>query len=264
MDADDLRGVPLLEGLDESQLAELAARGTEVAVQPGTVVFREGEHAEHWWLLLDGAIELCRRVGNEDVQVAKMDVAGRWAGGFRAWDEQGVYLATGRGAVPSRLLSVPAVELRALLDEWFPFGGHLVRGLYHTARTIESTARQRSALVTLGTLAAGLAHELNNPASAATRAVDVLSDACTAMFSSLGRLADVDVSGERLAALDALRRELDPKRADPDPLARADAEETVAAWLAGHRISAEWVLARALVGAGADAAWCERVAAALP
>ena len=110
--------------------------------------------------------------------VARMDVPGRWAGGFRAWDEHGVYLATGRGAAAGRVLRVPAEVLRERSNAWFPFGGHLIQGLYHTARSIESTARQRESLVTLGTLAAGLAHEINNPASAATRAVDALEAAC--------------------------------------------------------------------------------------
>ena len=75
---------------------------------------------------------------------------GRWAGGFRAWDEHGVYLATGRGVARGRLLRVPASALRELCDRWFPFGGHLIEGLYGTARTIESTARQRESLVTPG------------------------------------------------------------------------------------------------------------------
>jgi len=73
-----------------------------------------------------------------------------------------------------RVLRVPAEVLRQRSDSWFPFGGHLIEGLYRTARSIESAARQRNSLVTLGTLAAGLAHEINNPASAATRAVDAL------------------------------------------------------------------------------------------
>ena len=84
--------------------------------------------------------------------------------------------------MPGRVLRVPADDLRALADDWFPFGVHFIHGLVDTVRRIESTARQREALVALGTLAAGLAHEINNPASAATRAVDALtasSDRCS-------------------------------------------------------------------------------------
>ena len=84
---------------------------------------------------------------------------------------------------------MPADVLRDRAQAWFPFGGHLIRGLYHTARSIESTVRQRESLVTLGTLAAGLAHELNNPAAAATRAVDALDEASDTLLASLTRLA---------------------------------------------------------------------------
>jgi signal transduction histidine kinase len=189
MRADRLRPLPIFDGLSDGQLAELAEGGAEVPIEPGVDLFREGEHADFWWVLIDGAIDLVRHVGREDTVVARMDVPGRWAGGFRAWDEHGVYLATGRGAAAGRVLRVPAEVLRERSNAWFPFGGHLIQGLYRTARSIESTARQRESLVTLGTLAAGLAHEINNPAAAATRAVDALQSACATLVSSLGRLA---------------------------------------------------------------------------
>src|SRR5215469_3104289 len=169
MRADELRSFSIFRGLTGEQLAGLAEGGTEVRVEPGVELFREGEHADYWWLLLDGAVDLVRHIGREDTLVGRMDVPGRWAGGFRAWDEHGVYLATGRGATAGRVLRVPAEALRELLNAWFPFGRHLIEGLYGTARSIEATARQRESLITLGELAAGLAHEINNPAAAAVR-----------------------------------------------------------------------------------------------
>ncbi len=176
-------------------------------------------------MLVDGSIDLLRHVGREETVVARMDEPGRWAGGFRAWDEAGTYLATGRGARPGRVLRVPAEVLRDRSTTWFPFGGHLIRGLYHTARSIESTVRQRESLVTLGTLAAGLAHEINNPAAAATRSVDALQSTSQTLLSSLARLAHDDISAAQFAALDELRREIEPGAVDPDPLARADREQ---------------------------------------
>ena len=200
------------------------------------MLFREGEHADFWWVLIDGAIDLVRHIGREDTVVGKMDVPGRWAGGFRAWDEHGVYLATGRGATGGRVLRVPAEVLRDRFNAWFPFGRHLIEGLYRTARSIESTARQRESLITLGTLAAGLAHEINNPAAAATRAVDALETACQTLLSSLGRLAQGEISARQFTALDTLRREIEPQAAVPDPLALADHEEALASWLSRHGI----------------------------
>jgi signal transduction histidine kinase len=259
----ELRPLSLFDGLSDDQLAELVVGGTEVPVEPGVELFREGERADFWWLLVDGAIDLIRHVGREDNVVARMDVPGRWAGGFRAWDEHGVYLATGRGVTAGRVLRVPAEVLRERSNAWFPFGGHLIQGLYHTARSIESTARQRESLVTLGTLAAGLAHEINNPASAATRAVDALAAACATLVTSVGRLANDEISAEQFAALDALRREVTPQTADADPLVRADREQALSSWLARHGIEREWTIAPPLAAAGVDLAWCARAASSL-
>jgi signal transduction histidine kinase len=192
-----------------------------------------------------------------------MDAPGRWAGGFRAWDEHGVYLATGRGVTAGRVLRVPAEMLRERSNAWFPFGGHLIQGLYHTARSVESTARQRESLVTLGTLAAGLAHEINNPAAAATRTVDALENACGALLSSVVRLAHDELSAGQFAALDALRRELEPPAVDLDPLDRADREQALSSWLSRHGIEHGWTIAPPLAAAGADPAWCERAATVL-
>jgi signal transduction histidine kinase len=261
MRVEDLRPLPLFDGLTGDQLAELLAGGTEVAVEPGLVLFREGEPADFWWVLVDGALELVKVIGREETVVAHMDVPGRWAGGFRAWDEQGVYLATGRGVGPGRVLCVPSGTLRTLSDAWFPFGGHLIEGVYRTARSIESTARQRGALLTLGTLAAGLAHEINNPAAAATRAAHALGATCDALLASLGRLAHDEITAGQFAALDALRLEVDPPPAVPDPLAIADREQELSGWMSRHGVEEEWTIAPALAAAGVDVAWCERVAA---
>ncbi len=264
MRADVLRALSLFDGLADEQLAELAAGSAEVRIEPGVELFREGEHADFWWVLLDGAIDLVRHVGREDTVVGKMDMPGRWAGGFRAWDEHGVYLATGRGAAPGSVLRVPAGVLKQRVNAWFPFGRHLIEGLYRTARSIESTARQRQSLVTLGTLAAGFAHEINNPAAAAARAADALEAECQTMLSSLGRLADDELSAGQFAALDALRRAAGPQPEVQDPVALADREDALSSWLARHGVGRDWMIAPPLAAAGVDLAWCERAATVLP
>jgi signal transduction histidine kinase len=262
MDVEELRGIELFTGLTDDQLADLAAGGDEVPFEPGDVVFTEGEHADEWWVLLEGSLDLVRKVGREDVVVARMDVPGRWAGGFRAWDDNGIYLATGRGATSGRVLRLDAPRLRELVNRWFPLAGHLIGGLHHTARSIESTVRQRDALVTLGTLAAGLAHEINNPAAAASRTVDELGQCCDALLEALTRLAHDDISAKQFSALDGLRRSAVPPEG-MDALDLADRESELAAWLEQHGVSDAWSIAAGLVAGGIDTAWCERALEAL-
>ena len=262
MDVDELRSIELFTGLTDDQLAELADGGDEVSFETGDVLFTEGDHADQWWVLLAGSLDLVRRVGREDVIVARMDLPGRWAGGFRAWDDNGIYFATGRGATGGRVLRLDAPRLRELVNHWFPLAGHLIGGLHHTARSIESTVRQRDALVTLGTLAAGLAHEINNPAAAASRTVDDLGKSCDALLESLTQLARDEVTATQFTALDALRRE----RATPEPLdalAEADRESELATWLESAGVPGPWELASVLSAGGIDVAWCQRVHRAL-
>ena len=189
-----------------------------------------------------------------------MDVPGRWAGGFRAWDDNGIYLATGRGATPGRVLRLDAPRLRELVNHWFPLAGHLIGGLHRTARSIESTVRQRDALVTLGTLAAGLAHEINNPAAAASRTVD---DAGPALRRPARRAHPARPRRHHRRPSSA--RSTSCAAAPTAPRARSTrwrSPTARASWPAGsneHGVADPWDAGRARSPpAGIDVAWCER------
>jgi len=270
MKPEGLRGIFLFDGLSDEQLIELLAAGDEVRFGEGDVLFREGDTADSWWVLLDGRVELLRRGGLDESVVSVMDRPGVWAGGFRAWADKAGYLSTGRGASAGVMLRIPAKALGELARAWFPFGVHLIEGFFQTVRTLEAQSRQREALVALGKLAAGLAHEINNPASAAVRAVDELRDTCDSLLTSLARLAERSLRAEQFVAIDALRREIgtgqastgqaSTGQASTDPLAVADREEALLDWLDAHSVGAAWRIAPVLASAGADLAWCERAA----
>ena len=85
VDPGDLRRLPLFTGLSDDQVAALAEAGEIVVIEPGVVLFGEGQAAESWWVLLDGTIELVRHIGREDTVVAqdgRRGPLGRWFPGL--------------------------------------------------------------------------------------------------------------------------------------------------------------------------------------
>ncbi|QIX28440.1 ATP-binding protein [Nocardioides sp. JQ2195] len=259
----DVRALALFDGLADEQVHQLLEVGDELDFVVGQELFSEAQPADDWWLLLDGSLVLTRHVGHEETVMGRMATPGQWAGGFQAWDPHGIYTATGRGDSAGRLLRVPSARLRELADAWFPFGVHMISGLMNTVRSIEARSREREALVALGTLAAGLAHEINNPASAATRAVDALAETCDALLSSLTALAKGSITAEQFVHLDDLRRQIEPPAAAIAPLELADREDELSDWLVAHGVAREWEVASHLAAAGVDTAWCERALAVL-
>lgn len=259
--AEELRGAFLTADLTDGQRAQLVAAGDEVRFAAGDELFTEGQRADLLWILLEGQIQLERHIAGRPVAMATMTEPGQWAGGLAAWGgDDGVYRATGHALTDGRCLAVRAVELAALVEEWSPFAKHLVTGVYNTVRSIDATARERESLVALGTLAAGLAHEINNPASASMRAVDALRNTATYLLESLVMLAERSIAAEQFLRLDRLRTELQARPTPTDgAIGRADREEALGTWLEDRDVGIAWLLAPVLAATGADEAWLEQL-----
>jgi signal transduction histidine kinase len=165
-----------------------------------------------------------------------------------------------------RFWVLPAAAFGQAVREWFPMATHLLEGFAIQGMGSQQTVSTRERLVALGTVTAGLTHELNNPATAVARATHTLSERLAGLWDELAGLADGGLAPDQLAGLVDLVRRATGGRADQAPLSpleAADREDELGGWLEDHGLAGAWDLAPPLVAAGVDTGWLERVAAAV-
>jgi hypothetical protein len=138
-----------------------------------------------------------------------------------------------RATQDATFLALPATEWAEALREWFPLPIHLLEGLVVGMRRTSTITSERERLLALGSLSAGLTHELNNPAAAAQRATESLRSRVAGMRHKLGLLACGKLDGETIAQLVDLQEDA-VSRAETAPdlsvMAKARTYERHAAW----------------------------------
>src|SRR6476469_3364590 len=188
---DLLRSLFLFEALSDERLEYLCERGEVVRVEPGWL-YREGADATCFYVLLDGSLFMSRNVGGDEVEVNRTSYRGSYVGAWNAYLGDlvpQVYDQSVRVAEPASFFELDATVLRDVMQEWFPMAQHLLSGLFQGFTNRQRTVAQRERLLALGSLSAGLTHELNNPAAAAVRATATLQQRVSKMREKLAALA---------------------------------------------------------------------------
>jgi signal transduction histidine kinase len=264
--ADELRMLFLFEKLTGEQLAWLCGHGHVERIEPGPV-YAEGEPARCLYVLLDGALVLSRRVGADDVEVVRTSERGVYAGAFIAYlgdRVPQVYNNSLRVTEPSRFFVLDASVFAGMMREWFPMAVHLLEGLFFGVQNTRQAVGQRERLLALGSLSAGLTHELNNPAAAAVRATSALRERVAGMRHKLATIAAGPYDRTTLETLIRLQEDAAdrvPKAPALDPIGASDREDAVTDWLVGHGVSDGWDIASTFVQAGLDTGWLDHVEA---
>ena len=263
---DELRTLFLFEKLTDAQLGWLCQRG-RVEVIPAGPVYTEGDPATHFYVLLDGTVVLSRLVGGDDIEAGRTSQRGVYAGAWQAYLGDRVpqrYPSSMRVTEPSRFFILDAEVFAELMNEWFPMAVHLLDGGFFYRTNLQQMVGQRERLLALGSLSAGLTHELNNPAAAAVRATAALRERITGLRQKLGAIAAGPHDRQNLEALIRLQEqavERVPKAQKLSPLEAADREDAITGWLDDHGLGDAWQLAPVFVAGGLDLAWLEQVAA---
>jgi signal transduction histidine kinase len=266
----ELRELFLFEKLDEDQLEWLAERGELADYQAGETIYRAGEPAERLFVLLEGTLSMLMRGGGAEFEVNRTSHRGTYAGAFFAYLDLPLarsYAGSLRAVTDCRFWVLSAADFGWAVREWFPMATHMLEGFAVQGMGSQQTVSTRERLVALGTVTAGLTHELNNPATAAARATATLSERLAGFWDGLAALAAAGVAAGQLAALADLVGEAAAGRAEQvplSPLEASDREDELGGWLEAHGVDGAWDLAPPLVAAGVGTGWLERVAAAVP
>ncbi|MGE2727745.1 ATP-binding protein [Mycolicibacterium pulveris] len=266
---EELRSLFLFEALDDRQLQVLCDNGYIATFEPGPIC-TEGDPATCFYVLLDGELVMSKRSSGVDIQTGRTSQRGVYCGAWSAYvpGEEHVYEASVRVTTPSRFFVLDAEAFAEFMRTEFPMAVHLLEGHRVGGRRQREIVGQREKLLALGTITAGLTHQLNNPAAAAARAVADLREGVGKMRHKLAMLADGQFTPEALRVLISIQDEVTEhvaksKAVELSALESSDREEQIGDWLEAHGISGAWDWAPTFVEAGLDLDWLQRVQASI-
>jgi signal transduction histidine kinase len=246
-----LRKVPLFANLkDEDKVC--IEETEEWRLAPGEMLVKEGEPAENFFVLLEGEIIVSRRHGDQEIVVAR-NRPGAFFGEVPLLLGT-PYMLSGRAQCDCRLIVFPGEVFWRLLRFRPAISGEIFRAVATRLRNIEGTARQQQKLEALGTMSAGLAHELNNPSAAAQRIAVHLGEVIQTIQSVAHRLHH-KLGHEHWDRLIALVGEVLENRSagkHHHAIEQSDSEDALVAWLREAGVTDAWEIAPVLVGAGLE------------
>ena len=260
-----LKQVPLFADLPDVDLLQLCGSVEEIHLQAGETLFTEGSLGQKAYVIKEGQIEIFKNLGDRSIQLA-VRIPGEVIGEM-ALLEAAPRSASGRALTPSTLLAIHHDDLDHLLQT-NPNAAHI---MLHTVtarlKSTELLLKQSEKMAELGTLTAGIAHELNNPAAAARRGSDQLNLAWGKLLKIQVQFYSIHFSNAELKALGELFDEVQNRAVHPaqlDAIQRSDIQAELEEWLEGHGVEDAWDAAPQLAALGYDPAQINAFAARFP
>jgi signal transduction histidine kinase len=260
--AADLRPVDLFDDLDDAALEPWAAVAELRTFEPGEFLAEADREPPGVLFLLEGTARAMLVQGGRREPVGRQ-VAPTWIFAIVAMTG-GTVSASMEAETPCRVAVIAPEDFRQLALATPAVHGRVMSQVTPVMSRITAAEQNRERLASLGEMAAGLAHELNNPAAAARRAAAQMAEAVDVVSASVRRFVEAGIERAEAEGLVALQREAlrgASEREAVDALDAADAEDALVERLEELGVPEPWRVAEPLAAAGVDAGWLERLAA---
>ena len=262
MQIDTLRRVPLLSNLQDEQLQCMAGLGTEIKLDSGTQIAKQGDPPDGFYIILEGQTEWTRNVGGEIVPAVTLGAGEVFAELILLLDEP--YPTSGRALTAVHLYKLTPDNFWKMLELCPGIMRRILKVAVERSQIHETVTQQQAKLISLGTLSAGLAHELNNPAAAVRSNVKNLEAALQTLPSLALKLHQQPMQEDQITFLSELYTKATTSAlsaAQLDPIDQSEAEDAIIDWLEAHEVENAWKLAPMLVTAGLDTEQLDEVTA---
>jgi signal transduction histidine kinase len=254
---DALRNVHVFSDLPEDQLRWFADNVEDLRFAPGEVLFRKGDPPDMMAIFLEGEMHAYWEDNvHESIFIVRAGDPKTEVSGMLPFSRMTAFTVTGRAATDIRVLEFPVHLFPEMMQRMPLLVQRLVNIMTDRVREMTTVDQQQDKLMALGKLSAGLAHELNNPAAAATRAANDLIATLADLRAADLRLCQHELTPEQEVEIRFFENnaiEHTTSAAQLNSLEQSDREELIASWLEEHRIDEAWKLSANLVEGGINA-----------